>query len=226
MQLYALYPLLIALTRRFGWGPSLAGIAAIELTLRLLWTFRGLPHYVSFSPLIFWFSWSLGAYVADRHIQGTICRAVPKYSLYLIGIAAIAAALVRPLYNMSFPLFALLAAGVVAACLHKEEQRFPIPVALQTHLQKAGIWSYSLYLWHQPFVAWVPHLFSKYAPGIHIHPLVMFAFCMMLWIFAACPLARLSYQFCELPSISLGKFLYARAKEIRMGKRSLAVATE
>ena len=35
VQLYALYPLLIALAARFGWRRSLLGIAAIEITLRL-----------------------------------------------------------------------------------------------------------------------------------------------------------------------------------------------
>jgi peptidoglycan/LPS O-acetylase OafA/YrhL len=225
MQLYALYPLLILLARRFGWGRSLIGLAAIEITLRLWWSVRGLPHYVSFSPLIFWFSWSLGAYVAERHMRGTI-RPIPKYSLYAIGTAAIAAAFVRPLYTMSFLLFALLTGAVVAAFLYKGEEHFPVPVALETHLQKAGLYSYSLYLWHKPFVDWVPRLVSRIAPGVHIHPLVMFAFCIMLWLFVAVPMARLSYQFCELPSISLGKFLYARAKEIHMAKRSLAAVGE
>ncbi len=225
MQLYALYPLLIRLARRLGWGRSLIGLAAIEVTLRLLWSVRGLPHYVSFSPLIFWFSWSLGAYVAERHMRGTI-RPIPKYSLYVIGTAAIAAAFVRPLYTMSFLLFALLTAAVVAAFLYKGEEHFPVPVALETHLQKAGLYSYSLYLWHKPFVDWIPRLLSRIAPGVHIHPLVMFAFCIMLWLFVAVPMARLSYQFCELPSISLGKFLYARAKEIRTTNRPLAVLSE
>ncbi|MGA8671699.1 MAG: hypothetical protein WB679_17585, partial [Terracidiphilus sp.] len=151
---------------------------------------------------------------------------IPKYSLYAIGIAAVAATFFKPLYSMSFVLFALLTAGVVAAFLHNGELQFPLPVAFRTHLQKVGIWSFSLYLWHQPFVAFVPRLVSRIAPGAHIHPLIMFAFCILLWIFIV-PMARLSYQYCELPSISLGKLFYARnAKEIRTPKRPLAVLSE
>ncbi len=231
VQLYALYPLLIALATRFGWRRSLIAIAAIEVTLRLtsgvLWTIgaKGLPSYLSASPLVYWFSWSIGAYVAERHIRGTI-KSIPKYSLYAIGIAAVAATFFKPLYSMSFVLFALLTAGVVAAFLHNGELQFPLPVAFRTHLQKVGIWSFSLYLWHQPFVAFVPRLVSRIAPGAHIHPLIMFAFCILLWIFIV-PMARLSYQYCELPSISLGKLFYARnAKEIRTPKRPLAVLSE
>ncbi len=231
VQLYALYPLLIALATRFGWGRSLAGIAAIEVTLRLsdgiLWTVtgRGITFYLAGSPLIYWFSWSIGAYVAERHIRGTL-YSIPNYSLYAIGTAAVASAFFKPLYSMSFLLFALLTAGVVAAFLHQGKQEFPLPAALRSHLQKVGIWSFSLYLWHQPFVAVVPHLVSRIAPGIHFHGIILFVFCMMLWIFLV-PMARLSYQFCELPSISLGKPFYARnAKEIRTTKAPLAVLSE
>ena len=230
VQLYALYPLLIALATRFGWGRSLVAIAAIEVTLRLsdgiLSTVRGrgLPFYLAASPLIYWFSWSIGAYVAERHIRGTLFS-IPNYSLYAIGTAAVASSFFKPLNDMSFPLFALLTAAVVASFLHKGDPHLPLPAALRTHLQNVGVWSYSLYLWHQPFVAAVPHLLSKIAPGAHIHGAVVFVFCMMLWMFIV-PMARLSYQFCELPSISLGKPFYARAKEIRTTKRPLAVLSE
>ncbi len=230
VQLYALYPLLIVLTKRFGWGRSLVSIAAIEVTLRLtdgvLTTVsgRGIPFYLAASPLIYWFSWSIGAYVAERHIRGTL-RSIPNYSLYAIGTAAVTASFFKPLSGMSFPLFALLTAGVVATFLYEGKQQFPLPTALRTHLQNVGIWSFSLYLWHQPFVAAVPRLLSKIAPGTHLHGVVIFALCMMLWIFAV-PMARLSYLFCELPSISLGKPFYTRAKEVRTPKRPLAVLSE
>ena len=215
VQLYALYPLLIALVTRFGWRRSLAGIAAIEVTLRLangiLWSVgaKGLPIYLSAaSPLAYWFSWSLGAYIAERHIRGAV-YSISNYYLCAIGAAAVAATFFKPLFSLSFLLFALVTAGVVAASLGKAGRQLPLPVAWRTHLQKVGIWSYSLYLWHQPLVAAVPHGVSKIAPGVHFHPLIMYAFCIMLWIFIV-PMARLSYQFFELPSISLGKLFYAR----------------
>ena len=231
VQLYALYPVLIALVKRFGWRRSLIGIAAIEVTLRLTMGVlfavggKGLPSYLSASPFVYWFSWSIGAYVAERHIRGTVFS-ISKYSLYAIGAAAVAATFFKPLYPMSFLLFALFTAGVVASFLHNPEQQFPMPAGLRTHLQEVGIWSYSLYLWHQPFVAYVPRLISKIAPRAHVHAPIVFLACIALWMIAV-PLARLSYQFCELPSISLGKSLYTRkTREIRTAKRPLAVPSE
>jgi peptidoglycan/LPS O-acetylase OafA/YrhL len=106
VQLYALYPLVIALATLFGWKRSLVGIASIEVTLRLadgvLWTVsgKGLPFCLSGSPLIYLFSWSLGAYVAERHIRGTI-HSIPNYSLYSIGTAAVASCFIKPLYSIA-----------------------------------------------------------------------------------------------------------------------------
>jgi peptidoglycan/LPS O-acetylase OafA/YrhL len=214
VQLYALYPLLIALAARFGWRRSLIGIAAIEIALRLtdgmFYTITGsrLPKWLSDSPLFFWFSWSIGAYLAECHIHGKIFS-FPNISLYAIGTAAVACCFFKPISSMSFLLFALLTAGVVATFLHKAEQQFPFPAAVRAHLQQVGIWSFSLYLLHQPFVAAVPWLVARIAPGAHIHPLIIFIFCIMLWIFVV-PLARLSYKYCELPSISLGKRFYSQ----------------
>jgi peptidoglycan/LPS O-acetylase OafA/YrhL len=231
VQLYAIYPILIALTTRIGWGRSLVAIAVIEIALRLAlgasWIVggKGIPNYLGASPLVYWFSWALGAYVAERYIRGAI-RAIPNYSLYAIGVAALACSFFKPLYFMSFLLFALLTAGVMTTCLHTGKLQFPLPAALRTHLQNVGIWSYSLYLWHQPIVAAVPRLVSKIAPGVHIHPLLMFVFCISLWILVV-PMAWLSYKFCELPSIALGKLFYARkSQEIRTTNRPLAAVSE
>ena len=53
VQLYALYPILIMLARRFGWRRTLIGLAMIEITLRftdgVLFTFNGtgLPRWIS-----------------------------------------------------------------------------------------------------------------------------------------------------------------------------------
>lgn len=230
VQLYALYPLLIALVARFGWRRTLACIAALEITLRLvigvfgMATGKGLPNLLCASPFVYWFSWSIGAFVAERHIQGTLFS-IPKYLLYMVGTAAVATAFVKPLYMMSFLLFALLTAGIVVSFLNKGEQQSP-PGILRSHLQKVGVWSYSLYLWHQPFVATVPHWVGKITRGAHVPPIVLFLLCMSLWIFLV-PVAQLSYKFCELPSISVGKLFYARrAKEIRAAEVPLAALSD
>lgn len=209
VQLYALYPILIMLARRFGWRRTLIGLAMIEITLRftdgVLFTFNGtgLPRWISGSPFFFWFSWALGASLAERYICGKKIS-VSQISLYAVGLAAVASVFFKPFWSMSFLLFALLTAGVVAKILNQSEPQLSIPIAFKTHLQQVGIWSFSLYLLHQPFLLAVPMLVAKIAPGAHVPPTILFLFCLMLWIFVV-PLARLCYQFCELPSIALGK---------------------
>ena len=209
VQLYAIYPLLIALATRFGWQRSLIGLAAIEIALRLtdgvLFTVHGtgLPQWLSGSPLFFWFSWSLGAYLAERHIRGNIFS-VPRIFLFAVGTAAVAACFFKPLASLSFLLFALFTTGILATFLRPSAPPLAFPAALRNHLQKVGNWSYSLYLLHQPFVLAVPRLTAKIIPGVHFPPSMMFVFCMMLWIFIV-PLAQLFYKFCELPSLAFGK---------------------
>ena len=210
VQLYALYPLLIALAGRFGWRRTILGIAAIEITLRLtdgvLSTVHGtgLPLWLSASPFIYWFSWSLGAFIAERHIRCNPLQ-IPRIAVYALGAIAVGSGFFKPLASMSFLLFALLTAGVIARLLIRTDGQLHIPDALRTHLQQVGLWSFSLYLLHQPLLAAVP----KFTSGAHLHPLLLFILCLTSWVLIV-PLARFSYHLCELPSVALGKLLHAR----------------
>lgn len=212
VQLYALYPLLIALAARFGWRRSLLGIAAIEITLRLtdgvLLTAggTGLPVWLSGSPLMYWLSWSLGAVVAERYLRGDSLL-IPRISLYALGALAIACTFFKPLSSMTFLLFALLTAGVMAKLLHNADQRISIPDFLRHHLQQVGIWSFSLYLLHQPLLLAVPQVAAKITSGAYIHPLLLFVLCIASWALIV-PIARLFYRLFELPSIALVKLFH------------------
>lgn len=127
VQLYALYPLLVALVARFGWRRSLLAIAILEITLRLLdgvlFTMRGagLPRWIGGSPFIYWFSWSIGAFVADRHVRGNNFK-VPGIALAGIVSMAVACSFFKPLSSMAFLFFALLTAGAVAKILYNADQ--------------------------------------------------------------------------------------------------------
>ena len=210
VQLYALYPLLIALAARFGWRRSLLGIAAIEITLRLtdgvLLTASGtgLPFWLSGSPLMYWFGWSLGAVVAERYLRGDSLL-IPRISLYAVGALAIACTFFKPLSSMKFLSFALFTAGVVATLLVKADQKISIPDFLRNHLQQVGLWSFSLYLLHQPLLLGVKDA-AVITFGANIHPMLLFLICIAAWVLIV-PIARLFYRFCELPSIALVKFL-------------------
>ena len=209
VQLYLLYPLLILMVSRFGWRRSLVALAVLEITLRLadgvLFTARGagLPVWVSGSPFIYWFSWSLGAFIAERHIRGESLP-VPRSLIYGLAVLAVGTSLIKPLFNLPFVLFALLTTAVVAKLLHHSDRPFPLPNALRNHLRQVGLWSFSLYLLHQPLLWIIPRIIARTMPGAHIHPLLIFFGGVASWVFIV-PVARLSYQYCELPSIAFGK---------------------
>jgi len=209
VQLYVIYPLLLALVSRFGWRQSLFGLAAIELALRLtdgaLLTTNGygLPTWVSASPIAYWFSWSIGAFLAERYVHGQPLPAPRPSSCFLLALLAVECGFIKPLSTLCFFLFALLTAAVIARLLQEPESNGN-PGALQRHLQNVGVWSFSLYLLHQPMLLIIPRIAEHAAPHVHLHPLVIFAICLASWAVIV-PLSRLSYEYCELPSIALGK---------------------
>jgi peptidoglycan/LPS O-acetylase OafA/YrhL len=210
VQLYALYPVLIALIARFGWRRSLVSIALLEVILRvadgILLTTRGsgLPMWVSGSPFIYWFSWSVGAAVAESYLRGQKIH-VSRISLFALGALAVGSCCFRPSSAMSFLLFALLTAGVVTRFLQDGSDRIYSNL-FWSHLQRVGLWSYSLYLLHQPLLSGVPRLTAKIMPRVHIHPWGIFTLCLASW-FVIVYIGKLSYEYCELPSIALGKSL-------------------
>jgi len=231
VQLYLLYPVLMFLAARFGWRRTLIAVAFIEIAFRLaiaseaLLPGKDLPNYIAVSPFGYWFSWSIGAYLAERHVRG-LAFSVPKYYIYTSGVAAVAVTFFKPLYSFSFMLFALFTASIVAYSLQNGAPKIPAPHVLLTHLANVGMWSYSLYLWHQPLVAAIPRLLLRIAPGVHFDPLIKFACCLLLWIVVV-PISRLSYKYFELPSIEFGKRFYSRSrKQIQPAEAPLAVAAE
>jgi peptidoglycan/LPS O-acetylase OafA/YrhL len=220
VQLYALYPLLLVFAARFGWPGALLGLGVLEVALRLtdggLFTFTGaaLPRWLSGSPLMYWFSWSLGAFVAERQIRGNRLVA-PGISLVVVGTLAVACSSCKPLYNMSFLLFALLAAGVIVALLNDADRQFMMPARLRQHLTKVGLCSYSLYLLHEPLLRAIAGIGGKLLPKASIHPVLLFMLCLASW-FLVVPIAFLSYKFCEIPSIALGKKLFGKRSQTEL----------
>ncbi len=212
-QLYALYPVLVTLASRFGWRRALMVVAAIEIGLRMTYDVShtvydsGLPRWLSDSPFFFWFSWSVGAFVADLYLKGKSLR-VSRRLILTLAILPVACWFLKPLSSMTFPLFALLTASVITSLLENPNRRIPIPDALLGHLQRVGLWSFSLYLWHQPLLYAIPRIMGRVTSHAYIHPLVMFSLCLASW-FVIVPIARMSYLFLELPSIAFGKRFYS-----------------
>lgn len=209
VQLYLIYPLLIALVSRIGWKRALTLLGALEILIRggcgLYIAAAGItaPYWVHFSPLTCWFSWSVGAAIAEAWVQQKPLpfRSAPPvlWILLLLG-----ADFIKPLQPYSFLLFAVLTATIISGLLRHdiEPQREGLLLA---HLRLLGMWSYSFYLLHQPIIVAA----SMMLHSLPVGPIPPFA--LFLLLAGTYPLilslSASFYRYFELPSITLGKRL-------------------
>jgi peptidoglycan/LPS O-acetylase OafA/YrhL len=226
-----LYPVFLAMVRRLGWQYALTVVAAVELGLRLGWDVYALTvggqvsALVDNSPFFFWFSWAIGAALADAYLKGEsppFARVSPLVWLTL----AIAADLIRPLNIFSFTLVALTTAAAIARMLDarsgREVRRRPAARGiLLEHVRLAGVYSYSIYLIHHPIVAAWPRLVRAVLPGADAHPLLMYACCLASWAVIV-PLSGFMYRSVELPAIDWGKRVVADLRRRRAAEKPAA----
>jgi peptidoglycan/LPS O-acetylase OafA/YrhL len=219
IQLYLIYPLLVGVTMLCGWRRSLLLLLGMELSIRLMGFFipeTVVPYYfISNSPLGFWFSWSIGAYLAECRQRGR--RDVLGWiSIPLVVVLALVLPHFRPTTSLDFPLFALLTALVVDRLLRVESWTAPQqgwPALLWKHLSFLGVVSFSFYLIHQPFL----EVFKSYSGALATRwgvpvasPLGVF----LVSLFLLYPLILLIswalYRWVEKPFIRLGQRLWSR----------------
>lgn len=165
IQFYALYPLLFAVRRRIGSNWTLAGLVALGAVSYFLLERRGIVVFTSY-----WASWYLGAWVAEREVQGERVRkamvAVVAPLMLVLGCAA-------PLQYAQFQLWAIAFAPFLAWMLHARASRALVMRALE----KVGEFSYSLYIVHIPiFVALVSWRFHSIKPVSIIWSMGFFLF--------------------------------------------------
>jgi len=211
VQLYLLYPALLALAGKIGWRRALIAIGSLEIAMRgfkgvvIAATAHDVPQWFSGAPPLYWYSWAIGAAVAEAFVrkQSLPFRSLPAGALFLLAIGV---SWVKPLFFFSFVLFAVLTATMIARLLERGTA-LPLPRPFLNHLRILGGWSYSFYLLHQPLIAAVPGLFRS-----PVHPLVMFAYCVCTYplILAA---SWLSYRYCEQPGIAFGKLFLRKASK-------------
>ena len=215
VQLYAIYPVLMWIVRRRGWSAALWVTGAFELSLRGICAIYDVQPTAPWTwlfrlPFSFWFSWTLGALLADDmlHKRPVFLARCP---LYIWPVLTVAGWFVKPMYVFMFPLAALATANVIAYFLTHSEARLSLPHFLSEQVRLAGIMSYSIYLLHQPFLELVSPLLKDYLPGIQFPALVVYGVCMLSWqpILVPC---WLLYRFGELPSIEYGRRFVKRLR--------------
>lgn len=213
VQLYVLYPVLLLIATRYGWGRALAITAVIELSLRgiqsglaIFSAESELPYFISGSPFFYWFSWTIGAALAEAWLEGDKLPFRNGWG-WIWPLLFIVSFFFRPLYDgFSFTFAALATVSLMANLLGRRPTASPS--VLQEHISSTGLVSYSAYLIHFPLLSLVPMALAR----VSSHPvphLFVFALCLLAW-FPIYALSCFLYEYVEQPSIAWGKRVIAR----------------
>ena len=210
-QLYLLYPLVFISATKLGWKRVLWMAGIIEVGMRVfsgIWILtRGdvPPVWFTASPFIYWFSWSIGAAMAESLLNGTEFP-FGKRHLFLWLTLLLAANFIRPVAPFCFLFASLFTASFIAFLFEhsKNSYGFQLPQHVCNHLRATGLISYSVYLIHLPIIGIIPLALRKIFPESHFSPMLMFVCCLFSWV----PILLVSWGFyrtVELPSIDFAK---------------------
>jgi peptidoglycan/LPS O-acetylase OafA/YrhL len=213
-QLYLLYPALLFLAIKFGWRRTMIGLAGCELLIRgadgltqtmdaanTLW--GNISWWFASSPLGYWFSWSLGAFVADAFLKNRPLPFLKTSPIPWLALAIISY-FIKPLFPFLFFLSAMTTAIVTSRLLSGAGPTVKIPSVSLDILKKIGIWSYSIYLLHQPLINIYSYLIVWAVPGEYRSAPVVFLLLLVAWL-VVIPFSILWHKLFELPGIALGK---------------------
>lgn len=218
IQLYLIYPLLVAVAGAVGWGRALGLTAALEGLLRLVmagqvWAgHTALPYWIGMSPLYFWFSWAMGAYLAECFLEERETWLARAPAFPILGVA-LAGSWFKPLECFQFTAWALLTAVAVQRFMTKK-WRLPdhgVAGLAWRHLGVLGVVSYSFYLLHQTFMGWTWQIGEMLFPGREVHPLGRFVLG-LFWYPVIFLISWFYFLALEKPSIALGKNFLKRVE--------------
>ena len=222
IQLYVIYPLLVFMTSRFGWGKSLIVVGLAEVAIRSVIAVHGiyseesLPIFITASPFAYWLSWSLGAYLAECFLQGRTCLLfAARFDIIFV------VSLLLPLFKPTAPFMFLSFSWLTAIAIDRLiSGRWTAPAmkggivsACWSHLSFLGVVSYSFYLFHQPIIGLAGRALDKVFPETLVHPLILFAICIVSYPIILI-LSTIIYKWIEQPSIALGKATWQRIEGV------------
>jgi len=209
-QLYLLFPVLLLLAHKAGWKLALLITLMIEVVFRFWAAQNGLEFKPSsFTPLNYWFSWAIGAYVGESFARSEL-PSLKKLPISFCVIFTLALWMWKPTSIFVFTSVSLTTAVwlVKQATNHsltKHDSHHGINARVLRCLGQLGVCSYSFYLIHQPVVMVAGRLLEPYpnlTPFTKIVILLMLAFPIYL-------IALVSFRWIETPSHRLGKRLSA-----------------
>jgi len=210
VQFYVVYPLLFAARRRFGMPAVMAVIAALNVISGYLLE----PVWIYFFTS-YWFSWTLGAYLAERRVAAadlaltqrqTLCWRLAAVALAMLGCAIFNYSVYIGQY-IAFQLWALGFACFMRTTLKPDGVPLAHSSLLMRGLARCGLFSYSLYVIHLPIFICLQSIFFRSALQLSILP--TFAF-MPVAIGAAC----LFYLCVERPAMRWSSSIRRRKPNI------------
>jgi peptidoglycan/LPS O-acetylase OafA/YrhL len=243
-QLYLLYPLLLVIVGRLGWRQTLVLLGCCEFLIRSAdgvvqttgaanTVFGHMSWLLSASPLGYWFSWTVGARLADSFLKN---EPLPFARIPLVPMLFLTflSYFIRPLFPFLFVLAAMVTAiavsrrlgpnraGVAGAELPigpdrsltrlRSEATVGWQVAAPlTVFRTIGLWSYSIYLLHQPLMNAISLFISSLVPGPYRPAPATFLYFIASWLIVI-PISGLWYHVFELPGIGLGKWIIQKRK--------------
>ena len=191
LQFYVIYPLLFALRRRIGMMPLLVLIALVNVVSGFMLE----PHEIQFFTS-YWFSWTLGAWIAEARVAGEPHARSSSAWFYLIAFVLMALGCIAFHFSqyVAFQLWAFGFASYLYKALDPTRPNNPIHAPIARLLSRVGDFSFSLYLIHLPIFVLLSSLLFRSSLQTQIWP--SFAFMLV-----AVPLARVFYRLVELPAM-------------------------
>jgi peptidoglycan/LPS O-acetylase OafA/YrhL len=215
VQLYILYPVVVSLSSRFGWDMTIMVLGALEIGLRLFETVNGHLFGFSMSPFKFWFSWAIGAYICQSYLEGRKCF-FSNQSVILWVVLCILATFFRPLNLFGFTLAAVTTAVFISKKLEGKVELNNSDNNCNI-ISKIGVYSYGIYLLHQPFFWFSQYLEVQTTPRLNARLEAWFSisisaqFITLFWCIFICVilyfLCALFYRLVERPSMRLGHLI-------------------
>ena len=207
VQFYLLYPVLLLLRRWLGISRATLAVAGCAiLTTGLLLIFNTRSAVLWLSPPALWLNWVIGAWFGERFFLGQ--RVFKHGTGYLVGFYLLLTLSKLTLVYWVFGrlLFSLFFICLMDWYLHRTA---PVTSGLGRGLTKltarVGLYSYSIYLFHQPFL----YQLIRFLSFGQQHKLVL-GLAVVLAFGLVFGVAHFTYHWLELPAIRWGKTLYAR----------------
>lgn len=227
-QLYLLYPALLVLVAKLGWRRTMVILGGCELLIHgmdgLIQTVDAtntIGGHISWlfanSPLGYWFSWALGAFIADAFLKNQPLPFIKTSPIWWLALAIISY-FVKPLDSFRFLLFAVLTAVVASKLLSGARPAIKVPALSLDILRKIGLWSYSIYLLHQTLLLMYYNEIVWFVPGKYRSVPIVFLLIVATLLVIIIPFSILWYKLFELPSIALGKRIIQKI-DIRYGTK-------